>query len=190
MNEEKRNEFCRELEAVGALEPQAAAELMKAANNGVELSFLEKRILELEKLPEKEQTDIRTMIADMGTAEKIKMAMLGDGVCRSLLVTDTNRLVQQAVMNNPRLQESEVENFAKNTNVAEFILRTIADNKAWMRSYAIKYNLVTNPKTPQDVSLKWMRYINKNDLRVLSKSKNVPQLISVTARKRLAEMEG
>lgn len=133
--------------------------------------------------------DIRAQIAEMTMPQKIKLALFGNSICRGLLILDTNRMIQQFVLKNPKLQQSEVEAFAKNPQLSEWVLRSIADSKTWMKSPSLKYTIVTNPKTPGDVSLKWLRYLNEPDLRRISKSKNLPQLIAVTAKKRLSEME-
>ena len=133
--------------------------------------------------------DIRTALSGMKLPAKIKLAMFGNSVCRSLLIMDTNRMVQQFVLRNPRLRLSEVEEFAKNSSMADNVLRSIADSRDWMKSYSLKYSIVTNPRTPGDVALKWLRYINPPELKKISKSKSIPQLIAVTAKRRLMDME-
>lgn len=133
--------------------------------------------------------DIRALISEMKLPEKIKIAMFGNGTCRSLLIVDNNRLVQIAVLNNPKLQEGEVEVYAANTNVSDYVLRVISERRRWVKSYGVKLHLTSNPKTPGDIALKWLRYLNKADVRKLARSKNIPQLVSVNARKRLVEME-
>lgn len=134
-------------------------------------------------------TNIRNQIAEMTMPEKIKLALFGNSICRGLLILDSNRMIQQFVLKNPKLGISEVEAFAKNPQLSEGVIRTIADSKTWMKSPSLKYTIVTNPKTPGDIALRWMRYLNVADLRKISKSKNLPQLIAVTAKKRLADIE-
>ena len=73
-------------------------------------------------------------------------------------------------------------------SVSEHILRSISNNKTSTKEYAVKRNLVTNPKTPPDVSMKWLKFLMKADLRKISKSKNLPQVIATTAKKKLAEI--
>lgn len=138
--------------------------------------------------PDLAQNDLRTAIATMRLPERVKLGIFGNATARGLLINDSNRLVQLAVLNNGKLQLGEVEAFAKNPNLSEQILRGIAGRRKWIKSYAVKVNLINNPKTPQDVSLKWLRYLQKTDLRKLARSKNVPQVISTNARKRLAEL--
>ena len=134
-------------------------------------------------------TDLRTQMRDMSIPQKVKLALLGNSVARMLLISDPNRMIQEAVLKNPRLGPTEVEAFAKNTNVSEFVLREISNQKDWMRAYSVKSAIVFNPKTPGDVALRLMRFLNTNELRRLAKSKNVSQLVATTARKRLAEVD-
>lgn len=193
---EELEEFFRQLKKEGVLSDEALGQISAAlqsesgAKTGIVGRLPEPPPGETQKLSEEDALrDLRAQIADMGLADKIKLAMLGDGTARMLLVTDTNRLVQQAVMNNPRMRDTEIEAIARNPNVSDFVLRLISNNRTWMKAYIVKFALATNPKTPQDVGIKWLRFLNKNDLRKIARSKNIPQLISITARKQLADLD-
>ncbi len=132
--------------------------------------------------------DIRNILLKATLPQKIKLALLGNATCRGLLIRDSNKMIQQLVLKNPRLQPAEVEEFAKNPNLSEMVLRNIAENTQWMRSYTMRVSIVFNPKSPQALSLKWMKFLNTADLRKLAKSKNVPSVITISARKKLADM--
>ncbi len=132
--------------------------------------------------------DIRSQISDMSMPQKVKLALFGNAVCRSLLILYPSRMIQQFVLKNPKLGMNEVEAFARNSNMSESVLRTIADSRMWMKTYAVKLNIVTNPRTPGDVSLKWLRFLQEPDLRKIAKSKNLPQLIVNMAKKRVADL--
>lgn len=134
-------------------------------------------------------SDIRGQISKMNVPQKIKLALFGNSICRGLLIRDTNKLIPMFVLKNPRLTLPEVEDFAKSSHISDQVLRHIANNSTWMRTYAIKYHLVTNPKTPGDIALKWLRYLNLPELRRIAKSKNVPQVVSVNARKKVADSD-
>ena len=142
-----------------------------------------------EPKPAETNRDIRAAISLLNLPERVKLGMFGNNTCRSLLVNDPNRMVQLSVMNNPKLQEREVEGFVKNPNLSQQVLRVISERKRWMKSYTLKLGLVSNPKTPSDIALKWLRYLNKADLRRLARSKGVPQVIVINVRKRLADLE-
>ena len=146
----------------------------------------------LEKAPNSESTDnsdVRALIAAAGLPGKIKLALFGNSVCRGLLIRDANRMVQQFVLKNPKIAMTEIEDFAKNPNIAEGVLRIIADSKMFMKSSTVRANLVSNPKTPQAIALKWLRYLQQHDLKRISKSRNLPQVVALAAKKILAETE-
>lgn len=136
-----------------------------------------------------EAGEIRNQLASMGVPGRIKLALFGNAVCRALLIRDTNKLIQQFVLKNPKLTEKEVEEFSRNPYLSEFVLRSIADSRMYMKSNVIRYNLVVNPKTPQDIALKWLRYLQLHEIKRIAKSKNLPQLIATSAKKMAAVME-
>ena len=139
------------------------------------------------KSDSEEQLYIR--ITKMLLPEKIKLALLGNATCRTLLIRDPNRMIQAFVLKNPRLQPKEVEEFARNPNLSEFVIRTIADNQNWTKGYGMKLNLVLNPKTPLEISLKFLRFLNAGDVKRIAKSKNLPQTLVVAARKKISDAQ-
>ena len=135
------------------------------------------------------ENDIRQRLASMKLSDKVKLALLGNSVARGLLVFDSNKLIQRCLFKNPRLTLPEVEGFSKCTSLDKNVLRLISDSKEWMRYYSIKVNITSNPKTPGDVGIKWLRFLNEPELRKIAKSKQVPQLIANTAKKRVIAMD-
>ena len=138
-----------------------------------------------EELSEEEVTNLAAAIREMSIPQKVKLALLGNMTCRSLLIRDTNWLVAGFVLQNPRLGESEIQEFARNKDLDQMVFRTIAGNSTWMRSYAIKSAVIANPKTPVDISIKWIKHLRDRELRNLSKSKEVPQVLVSQCRKLL-----
>ena len=59
----------------------------------------------------------------------------------------------------------------------------ISTNRTWTRSYKVKLSLATNPKTPQPTAMKFVNFLQDNDLRGLVRSKDVPSQISTHARR-------
>ena len=133
--------------------------------------------------------DMRQILGAMTIPEKIKAAMFGNSECRAILISDKNRMIQEYVLQNPKLSIGEIQDFAASPNSSQHVLRGIASNRDWIKEYKTKLALVKNPKTPPDISLKWIRYLHTGDIRNLSKSKNIPQVVAVAAKKKLAEMQ-
>ena len=122
-------------------------------------------------------------IAKMTVAQRVQFAMKGASDARRTLIRDSNKVVQRAVLQSPRLTDQEVESFAAMANLTDEILRLIAGNRAFRKNYVVVRNLMNNPKTPLDVTLHMLPLLNPLDLKRLSMNKNVPETLRTTANK-------
>ncbi len=138
---------------------------------------------EVENVDEASNENLYQKIMGLEIPEKIKLALKGNQTARAILIRDSNKQVPLFVLENPRITDHEVQEFSKSRDVSDLVLRAISQNGNWTKSYQLKFSLVSNPKTPIDVSLKWLKFIQKKDLRNLARSKNVPQVIANQARK-------
>jgi len=118
-------------------------------------------------------------------AEKIKLGLTGDKEWRNLLIKDANKLVQDAVLKNPRITDGEVIMVAKNKQSSDEMVRLILLNKDWMKLYEIKKALVWHPKTPIPKALRLVGFLTERDLKEIARSRNVQTVISTQARKEL-----
>jgi hypothetical protein len=109
--------------------------------------------------------------------------MKGGSEARRTLIRDSNKVVQRAVLQSPRLTEQEVEAFASMANLTDEILRLIAANRNFRKNYVVIRNLTNNPKTPLDVTLHMLPLLNALDLKKLSMNKNVPETLRTSANK-------
>jgi len=120
-------------------------------------------------------------LAKMTVAQRVQFAMKGGSDARRTLIRDSNKVVQRAVLQSPRLTEQEVEAFAAMSSLTDEILRLIAGNRVFRKNYSVVRNLTTNPKTPLDVSLHMLPMLNAIDLKRLTTNKNVPETLRTTA---------
>jgi hypothetical protein len=124
-------------------------------------------------------------LSAMGIAQRLSRAMKGSREERAILIRDPNKIVAAAVLSSPKLTEVEVENIAKMANVSEEVLRIIAGTRAWVKNYRIILSLVKNPKTPPAISMNLLVRLTEADLKKVSSDRNVPDVLRVTARKKL-----
>jgi hypothetical protein len=124
-------------------------------------------------------------ISQMSVSQRVSCAMKGTREARAILVRDPNRLVAVAVLSSPKLNETEVETFARMPTVSEDVLRIISGNRVWMRNYGVTAGLVRNPKTPIPVSMPLLGRLSERDLRLVSTDRNVPEPVRIAARKRV-----
>jgi hypothetical protein len=109
--------------------------------------------------------------------------MTADKETRGILIRDTNRVIQVAVISNPKITDNEVAAIACSRQVDDEVLRKIAADKEWMRLYPVRLALATNPKTPISISRKLVPTLNYQDLKNISRSKSVPALVASEARR-------
>ena len=135
---------------------------------------------ELEMDEEKRKTLLQ-QISAMTVAQRVKFAMKGGADARRVLIRDTNKVVQRAVLQSPRLTDQEVEAFACMTSLTDEILRLIGKNRNFRKNYNVVRNLLNNGKAPLDVTMNLLPMLNPVDLKRLTMNKNVPETLRATA---------
>jgi hypothetical protein len=129
----------------------------------------------------KATASIERRIAEMSVGKKIKLAFLGNKEARAILIRDRNRVVAGAVVKSGRLTEQEVSSFAGNKNLDSEVIREIVANKEWTRKYPVKVALVNNPKTPVSEAVAMVSQLQKKDLMMLTRNRNVPSVVGAAA---------
>lgn len=137
---------------------------------------------------EEEEESLYKRVQKMKAAEKIKLAYSGGKEARDLLIKDSNKTISSAVLKNPRITDEEISRLASSKNTGDELLREISRNREWLRNYSVKLGLVTNPKTPLNVSLRLIDSIRGKDLEKIAKSKDVSNVLATAARKKVERM--
>ncbi|MFQ5926070.1 MAG: hypothetical protein ACE5MH_01405 [Terriglobia bacterium] len=156
-------------------EQESAASLLAAAEEAA--TAAEK------KTDKHERFSLTQKLSRMSVAERIQRALKGNREERSVLIRDPAKVIFRAVLQSPKLTDSEAESFATMKNVAEEVLRIIANTRKFMKSYIVVRNLVNNPRTPLDVSLPLLNRLTNQDLKFLTLNRNVPDTLRAIATK-------
>ena len=114
---------------------------------------------------------------------RIQLALKGNKEERSILIRDGTKVVALAVLEAPKLSDGEVEKFALQKNVLEAVLRQIPLKRRFMKNYIVVRNLVSNPRTPLDLSLGLMKHLLVQDLKNISANKEVSETVRKLALK-------
>lgn len=123
---------------------------------------------------------------EKNASEKIRLATIGSAAHRALAIRDSNKLVAMAAIKSPQVRATEVEVYTRNRALPEEVIRHIASNREFTKSYSVKLNLCQNPKTPLPRALTFLTHLRANDLRTIARSKNVPQAVAQAARQQMA----
>ena len=136
---------------------------------------------------EQKRITVLQKIGRLNVGQRIKLGFIGDREERAILIRDTARLVQNAVLSSPKVTDAEVETFAGSKNLQENVFREIARQRRFMKLYPVVRNLVNNPKCPLDISLTLIKTLMVYDLKSLRHNKNVPDTIRKVAAKLYTE---
>ncbi|HKY27647.1 MAG TPA: hypothetical protein VJM12_06865 [Pyrinomonadaceae bacterium] len=148
-----------------------AAEHVAAVQRVIEGEMLETGMVAPERI------SLIRRIMFMNVKDRVKLATKGDREARSILIRDPNKIVASAVIHNPRITDQEAENIAAMRTVADEVLRLMALNRNWARSYPIIHNLVRNPRTPIPTCINILPRIRTKDLLHLAQNRNVSEAV-------------
>jgi hypothetical protein len=123
----------------------------------------------------------------MSVLDKMRLGLKGNMEARQILLKSSNKMVQECVLRNPRLTVEEIIKVAKDKTFREELIRVVCANKDWVKHYPVVSSLCWNPKTPLTMALKFLPRLTLKDLEHLSKSKQVPGMLAVQARKAVGE---
>jgi len=139
----------------------------------------------VEKVVEDTAVDDRIFrqILKMSVPQKVRLAIKGNLEARRLLAKETNKMVLMALVTGPRITEGEIEAMALNRALPRDVIRKIASDNQWTKSYQVRLNLIFNPKTDTQTVVKWIPVLQARDLKTLARAKSVPQTVALQARK-------
>ena len=171
-----------------AVEEEAAAPVADAAPQE-QVPVADPAAAEQDEFDAAEQKRITVLqkIGRLNVGQRIKLGFIGGREERAILIRDTARLVQNAVLSSPKVTDAEVESFAGSKNLQENVFREIARQRRFIKLYPVVRNLVNNPKCPLDISLTLIKTLMVYDLKSLRHNKNVPDTIRKVAAKLYTE---
>jgi hypothetical protein len=120
-------------------------------------------------------------LSRLRVVERVQLAFKGNRDERMLLIRDNCKVVQRAVLQSPQLSEREVESFAGMASLSDEVLRLIGTSRKYLRNYTIVRALMTNPKTPLEITLHLLPNITPQDLKFLTANKNIPDTLRTAA---------
>jgi hypothetical protein len=132
---------------------------------------------------EQKKLTVLQRVSKLNVGQRIKLGFIGGKEERALLIRDTARLVQNAVLSSPKLTDAEAESFAASKNLQENVFREIARQRRFLKLYPVVRNLANNPRCPLDISLTLVKTLHVYDLKSLRHNKNVPDTIRKVAQK-------
>jgi hypothetical protein len=134
-----------------------------------------------------ERISLLQRLSRMTVGERVQLAMRGTREERYVLIRDGSNIVATAVVESPKVGDTEMETLAAMKNIKEDALRAMSRNRRFMKQYGVIRALANNPRTPIDIGLKMLPYLMAADLHTLSRNKNISETVRKLALKMFQE---
>lgn len=163
-------------------EPAPAEEIPAPEPTLEDLANLELNAKILEQMAQEddvseEELRLAQKLLTMTVPEKVQLAMKGDREARMVLIRDSSKQVQEAVIASPKLSDQEIEQIAKMRSISVDVIRAITSKREAMKIYSVVSALVRNPKCPTADAMTLMQRLMDRDLSQISKDKNIPDQV-------------
>lgn len=136
-------------------------------------------------VPAEAEGSLQSYVAGMPVPKKVELATRGNREVRKILSRDPNPLVARAVANSPRLSELDVLEYAGSSLTNEEILRMIGESRDWSKNRRVKIQLVSNPRTPISLAIRFLGHLSVPELSLLANNRNIPAAVAREAKRRV-----
>jgi hypothetical protein len=128
---------------------------------------------------------LQSFITKLTVPQKVELAGKGNKEVRQILSRDPSSSVARAVVNSPRICESDVVAYAGSATTNDEVLRAISENREWSKNIRVKILLVSNPRTPPALAMRFLGHLPMSDLKILSNNRNISMIIRREAKRRV-----
>jgi hypothetical protein len=123
----------------------------------------------------------------LSTREKMKLAKQANQPTRRILIRDKEKRIHINIVQNPKLSDAEMIEYTGIATLSPGAIRWISTQLKFMKLPQVVSNLVSNPMTPSDLSLKLIGKLTIGELRRIAKSNNIRETVRRAARKKLVD---
>jgi hypothetical protein len=138
-------------------------------------------------IPEKGDYDETTgltenQIRGLPLAVRVKLAYGASKSLRNILLKDPSPQVSLTALTRSAMSDKEIEMICQSRTVSEEILTEVARHREWIGKYRIMLVLVKNPRTPVNISTKYLPRCAARDLKLLTVDRNIPDPVRSRAK--------
>lgn len=122
-------------------------------------------------------------VQELALGERIALARIASRGVIHVLRRDEQPMVVRALLQNPRLVEEDTLAIACGEGTPAAVLQALAEDGRWSPRPTVQKAIARNPTTPRRVALHLIQGLSTRDLRDLTRSPRVPNLVKVAARR-------
>mgnify|MGYP004390195723 CR=1 FL=1 len=128
---------------------------------------------------------IHKQLKELGVSDRVRLARQATRPVRALLLRDIEKRIHLEVVKNPKITDEEIVEATKISNLSPGALRYIATQRKYTRRRDVVLNLIYNPSTPSDQSMKLIGTLNQSELLKIMRSNRVREKLQIAAKKKL-----
>jgi len=130
---------------------------------------------------------LKEQLPDLRLGDRITLARIATPALLPALLAEADARVVQALLDNPRLRESDLLTALRRDGLPPALIEGIAASPRWRGVYAVRVALVLQPRTPLPIALAQISVLVPGDLRRVASSGGLAPLLQRTARRLLGE---
>jgi hypothetical protein len=129
---------------------------------------------EAEEALKKRTRSMMSRITQMSMVDKLLLGMRGNNEARKILIKNSNKIIQEAVLQNPRITIREIVSAVKEKSTPQSVIERVCYNREWTRYYEVAHQLCWHPKTPMRYVFRALAQLQVKDVEKLAHSRAVP----------------
>jgi hypothetical protein len=131
------------------------------------------------------ENQLLEQVPDLRLGDKITLARRAVGRVGLLLLADADARVVVPCLDSPRLREADLLVAIRAETPSRTLLEAVAASRRWTERYAVRLELVRQPRTPLGVALAQVSSLVPGDLRELAGNTRVAPLVQIAAERLL-----
>ncbi len=124
---------------------------------------------------------LQERLEELRLGDRVSLARLATPPVLRRLLWDSERRVLQAALLNPRLREADLREAVRADSAGLELLEEVASSARWREAYAVRLELVLQPRTPLALALGQLTSLLKRDLERVATAKGLRPLLQRAA---------
>jgi len=136
------------------------------------------------------ETTLKDQLPHLRLGERISLGRIATPPVLVALLADPDERVLGGCLQNPRLRESDLVQCLRRPEVTPSLMTVVADARRWRDSYAVRLELVLQPRCPLGVALAQISSLVPRDLRRVAQTEGLAPLVRIAAERLVSPGDG
>jgi hypothetical protein len=127
------------------------------------------------------EATLKEQLPHLRLGERISLGRIATPAVLVALLADPDERVLTGCLQNPRLRESDLVQCLRRTEATPALMTAVGGSRRWRESYAVRLELVLQPRCPLGIALAQISSLVPRDLRRVAQTEGLVPLVRVAA---------